>query len=216
MLYVLTAITFAGIGFMSKYWTTAKPNQLRAAELPPNALFDEILGVDVWKEPHRYVRSKSNIALVTETQGSVENPRIRFWCATQYDRWGVIDYVFPLDSSRRLKSALLEHEVCVFGMLDPTAEAEMWVDADGNGKFELVGHLQDRVQSRFPSVVDVTQWANGRSQLQIRYRLKAGRLLFHPSPNDPIGYAGAQACRSVEGDGAVLRLHLEYDETPGI
>jgi hypothetical protein len=43
--------------------------------------------------------------------------------------------------------------------------------------------------------VDVSRWVKGSQSLRIRYRVKASRLMYHPTPDDPIGLAAAQCLR---------------------
>lgn len=211
LIYLLTILVFGPLGYFSTVLNSnASGLQLLACELPKKQP-DQIHSVDLWDEDDQYLARSSGVALVTEFQKG-NSPAIRYWCASQHQRWGEVEFHFPIPTDRKISSALLQHEVVVFGLLDPLAQAEIWVDLEGDGSFQFVDRIQSNVLAKFPQVVDLTEWITGKSELRIRYRIKGGRLIFHPTPNDPVGFAGAQACRSVHGEPPVMQLNLWYSD----
>lgn len=210
LLYLGTMVLFGGLGLLSAMpWS--KRNLLKAVELSAEEVADELFEVDVWQPTQNFLAFKDGVVLVTESQ--LSGPAIRYWCPRAHDQWGIVDYDFPLSPLRVVEKVVLEHHTMIFGALDARAEAEIWLPSPRVERLEQVGHLASDAIVSFPKTLDVTAHASGTSHFRLRYRLKANQLLFHPTPDVPIGYAAAQACRSVHGSGSVIRLHVWYKQT---
>lgn len=209
LLYLGTIVLFGGLGLLSAM-PMSKRNLLKAIELNAQEVADEVFEVDVWQPMQAFLAFEDGLVLVTESQ--LTGPSIRYWCPRAYDQWGGVDYDFPLSPLHAVEKVVLEHHTTVFGALDARAEAEIWLPSPHADRLEQAGHLSGDTIVHFPKTLDVTDRASGKSHFRLRYRLKASQLLFHPTPDVPIGYAAAQACRSVQGSGAVIRLHIWYKQ----
>jgi len=209
LLYLGTIVLFGGLGLLSAMpWS--KRNVLTAIELNAQEVADEVFEVDVWGAKQDFLAFEDGVVLVTESQ--LSGPAIRYWCPRTYNQWGILDYDFPLSPLRAVEKVVLEHHTMIFGALDARAEAEIWLPSPRAERLEQAGHLTSDAIVSFPKTLDVTDRASGKSHFRLRYRLKASQLLFHPTPDVPIGYAAAQACRSVQGSGSVIRLHVWYKQ----
>jgi hypothetical protein len=209
LLYLGTIVLFGGLGLVSAM-PLNKRNLLKAVELNTEEVADEVFEVDVWQPTRDFLAFEDGMVMVTESQ--LTGPAIRYWCRRAYNQWGVVDYDFPLSPLRMVEKVVLEHRTMTFGALDARAEAEIWLPSPRVERLEQVGHLAGTAIVSFPQTLDVTEHASGKSHFRLRYRLRASQLLFHPTPDVPIGYAAAQACRSVQGTGPVLKLHIWYKE----
>lgn len=205
ILYLSVAFLSFSFGFYSSF-PASYQSQLVPTEVPTIPA-DATLTSDIWLDNQKYLEKAQGLTLVTEEQA--DSPPIRYWCPREHLEWGIIDFTFPTDASRNVSRAILRHETLVFGLLDPLAQAEMLIDK-GRG-YQLVGQLASGAMLKFPQFIDVTDWINEDGELKIRYRIRAARLIFHPTPNDPVGFAGAQASRSLKGGPEVMELKVWYD-----
>lgn len=196
LVYGLTAISglVLGYAFAPSGDSITQIYITRMPQTPPDLVFRETLFPD--DQPG--LVSSSNLAMITESK---ENDRsdltVRYWCPRSSDTWGELIYEWKWDETWQPQLAILRPNLHILTEFDPAARGEFYVaSAVTNDRWirllEMgLGHSDTRLD--YP--IDVTKWVQTSRYFRIKFRLKAKKMMYHPTPNDPIGFAGAQALR---------------------
>ncbi len=193
--YAIIGLLFASLGFVSGFGKKSV-NSLRQFQTP-DIPADKIFAVNIWEDEQPFLRlAKPNTAVCVTEMTKQGLHGMRFWCARWHDQWGEVNYEFPIENPGSVKlAALVQRETTVFNFLDETAVAEIWINSGNQtARWVRLGRI-DASGGKFPEMIDITEWAQRGSPLRVRFRLKATKALYHPTENDPIGFAGAQALR---------------------
>lgn len=166
--------------------------------------------VHLFHSPQKHLVKADGVVLITESHSELEGLNTRYWCPKTADQWGEVVYQFDLESVPSFELAILDVNLCIFPVSDPESVVEVYVSSSNrSGKstrlLVLDRHHDDRIL-RDP--IDVTEWLVGAKLLKVCFRLKAHRLMYHPTPNDPIGIAGAQCLRQLARDKCAMALRL--------
>jgi hypothetical protein len=140
-----------------------------------------------------------DVALIRERNERDNVPTV-YWSPKRPNEWGSVEIRFEWNTDSNPALAIFEPSLHVFGDYDATAAGELAVssEATGNRWVDLAALGPGRKKFSLQSAIDVTRWVQGSQSIRIRYRVKAGRLMYHPTPNDPIGLATAQCLRQFD------------------
>lgn len=158
-----------------------------------------------------------NVALIRE-RGDRDEVNAVYWSPKRPDEWGSVEMTFPWSSDSDFAIAILEPSLHLFRDYDATAAGELAIasEATGNRWITLAALGAGGKKIKIESGIDVTRWVRGSRSLRVRYRMRASRLMYHPTPNDPIGLAGAQCLRQFDlENGYSSRLRLWKDHPKG-
>ncbi len=137
-----------------------------------------------------------DIALIRERDPN-DQVQVVYWSPKRANEWGSIEIEFEWEPGFDPAFAILDPSLHIFGNFDSTAGGEFAVasEATGNRWVTLAGI--EAIENKFTlqHAVEVSRWVKGSQSLRIRYRVKASRLMYHPTPDDPIGLAAAQCLR---------------------
>ena len=205
--YLAVCTCFALLG----YWLAGEPSIVESVYFsrePSTKADQEILFPPLPSSTSPPIVTE-NVSFIQERDESQE-VAITYWAPTRPNVWGMIEMEFVWASDIRPELAILEPSLLLFLDYDPTAEGEFAISsaATGNEWLTLVRLNVSNHLDRFNNRIDVTKWVQGSEKLRIRYRLKANRLMYHPTPNDPIGLACAQGLRKHVEEGYASRLRL--------
>ena len=209
-LILLLALCFGALGFAFGLPAKVHPS-VQQVELP-SEVADSISTVDIWSEDQPLIEKIDSAVRSTELpSGGYDG--IRFWCPRRPDHWGEVIYSFPIKTDREIELAVLKFsEIKVFAFRDNEAQVEVWLGGIGqDNDWERIG-VVDAKSDTFPQLIRVTDWVRGGKSLRVRFRFRARQLLYHPTENDPIGLAGAQALRTIRGHGNAIELHVWYKD----
>lgn len=172
---------------------------------------DESFLVNLWDDRPAYVTTTETVALIEE-RNSRQNESVVFYCPRSPDIEGSLQLIFPIDNRRRIEQVFLRiRPACLF-LFDPQAQVTVSVTpAEGNGSSILLAELsrftnENEIEQSF----EVTDYLKGAKELRITIRGRAEKLLYHPTPNDPIGFAGAQLLRQPFYESFAAKLDIWY------
>jgi hypothetical protein len=105
---------------------------------------------------------------------------------------------------------ILDPNVSVMTGFDPAARAELYVASEATGgKWVQLCSLEKKLdRTELQRTIDVTPWVQKGNYLRVKYRLLAKKFMTHPTPDDPIGFAGAQCLRQLKVRPHATRLQL--------
>jgi hypothetical protein len=215
MAYGLVAITCASLG----YWLTPRPSSVseiylvRVPTRPADReCFDSNFHTE--KDAQRTIR---NVVLIRER--TVEDkPNIVYWCPQRPGTWGEVEIEWRWEPSFEPDLAILETNVSVATVFDPTAVAEFAIASNvTNQQWHTLLRLDaSSPDQAFIESIDVSRWVQNCTSIRIRYRMLANKLMYHPTPNDPIGLAGAQCSRQSMGSRHASRLRFWKHESDSV
>jgi hypothetical protein len=206
-------LAVVGLTFSIGYWSivpnpsSSKITLGKLPTIPP----DETLLLDLWAERPEYIVNKEELALVTE-----KNPReidhVRFLCPRRPNEMSHLDLQFPLAKNASIKSAYLKLDLLAASVYDPSAKLRVYISSEATqGQFEELAELSLYTgEDQIPEDFDVTQFVKNSTSLKVRISCMASKLLYHPTPDDPIGYAAAQALRQPRNEKFAAKLSLWY------
>lgn len=211
--YLLVGISCATMA----YWLTRRPTRLSGIYFvrEPARPADQAFLVSHFVSDERVRCSTRNVAFIRER--TVEgNLRTAYWCPMHPGAWGEVEIEYRWEASFQPHLAILEPNLAVATIYDPTAVAEFAIASDAtNQQWNTLLRLDDSSPDQaFIKAIDISRWVQGCTSLRIRYRLRAEKLMYHPTPNDPIGYAGAQCLRQYYGSSHASRLRLWKQSEP--
>lgn len=209
--WVAVAIISGFVGYLAV--DTSPPPSRVSFSGYPKAPADQSLLVDLWDDRLPFIIAREGLALVTE--GKREDQSIvRYFCPRKQYEDGSLIIRFPLEKQRPLGNAFLNLRLVVFYNFDETAELDVYLKSAATGerflKFaELGGRTEENV---IREGFDITDYARGSTHVEVKITARASKLLYNPTPNDPIGYAGAQALRQYPVEQWAAKLDLWYDK----
>ena len=206
--YLLAAIISASVGFYSLRTFTER--SMVKIVVPPRTEPKDVQSIDLFEAPKQYLESSEGVALVTESNLESKDFSTKFWCPQTPDQWGEVIYRFDIASDENYKLATLDINVCIFPISDPMSVVEVYVSSSRTKNLwirllTLDRHHEDRT---LKDPIDVTEWITNADHFKVRFRLKAHRLQYHPTPNDPIGIAGSQCLRQLAKEKSSMALRL--------
>jgi hypothetical protein len=137
-----------------------------------------------------------DIALIRERDPD-DHVQVVYWSPKRANEWGSIEIEFEWEPGFDPAFAILDPSLHLFGNFDPTASGEFAVASEATGNRWVTLAVIEAIEDKFTlqHAVDVSRWVKGSQSLRIRYRVKASSLMYHPTPDDPIGLAAAQCLR---------------------
>lgn len=174
---------------------------------------DETLLVDLWSEHPKFIVNKEQFALVTE-----KNPReidqVRFFCPRRPNEVHYLELQFPLTFTSPIKYAHLKLDLLAAAIYDPSARVRVYIASEATqGQFEELAELSHFTgEDQIPGDFDITPFIKSSTSIKIRISCVASKLLYHPTPDDPIGYAAAQALRQRRNVPSAAKLSLWYNQ----
>ncbi len=206
--YVLCTVFFFAIGF----YFSLPSSKLPLIELiaSPTAPADREFLITSSQRDDKGIESTANVKWTRE-RGPDNNLSVFYWCPAEAGVWGEVVVRWEWDESWTPEFAMLEPNLILAPLHDSSAAGELYLASeDTRGQWIELASLDARVSKDkgVTEPIDVTRWLKTSRYLQIKYRLKANRQLFHPTPDDPIGIAGAQCLRQLAGQQFASRLRL--------
>ncbi len=211
---VLVYFPIAAVSATIGYWLAAEPNpvtQIYHAEVPSSPP-DQELRYSHFLGSSSHSLFTENVALIRERdpEGKVHT---MYWAPRRPNEWGSVELYLKWDSRWGSRLAVLQPSLHILSDYDATAKGELAIASEATGnRWVVLGVIGSQsAHYVFPSAIDITRWVRGSQSLRIRYRLKATRLMYHPTPNDPIGLAAAQCLREMRGGEEMFRLQIWKD-----
>lgn len=190
-------------GFVSKITFTS----------PPTRKADRILEVNLWGDPSSFIYQQDKIALINE-----KNPNpvrfIKFFCPRSPYEKSTLTLRFKLEKNTRCDHAFLQLSSAALYSFDPYAKIRVAIASEKTrGEFvELAELSKNTEENLIPEPFDVTEYVRDSGVLDIRLTAVASKLLYHPTPNDPIGFAGAQLLRQARNEYSAATLKLWFTD----
>jgi hypothetical protein len=218
-IYLSTALIalFAGYFWRSNQYSVSPIYFLKPPEVAADVVFVEsLLGKDIGLDGidgfHGVLR---NAVVITEQGRQGGGQTNCYICPQSANRWGELELKWEWDRSLQPALGILDLNMHVFPQFDPTAVAEMYLASEETkGRWVQMVTLSENTHDRnLFEPIDATPWVKNSSYLKVLYRLKANRLIYHPTPNTPIGFAGAQCLRHAEHAPEATKLSL-WKELP--
>jgi len=219
--YLSTALIsiMAGYFWQANQHSTSFIYFLQPPEVAADLVFSESLtgkyvGLDGIEGFHGILR---NAVIITEEGRQGGGQTNRYVCPQSSEEWGELELNWEWDGSLQPALGILELNMHVFPEFDSTAVAEMYLASEETkGRWVPVVTLNASTHDRslFESI-DVTRWVKNSHHLKLLYRLKANRLIYHPTPNNPVGFAGAQCLRHADYSPYAMKLSLWKDMPEG-
>lgn len=201
----------AGISFGLGYRSVLSPRTASRITLGnrPQGEPDESLTVDLWAEQPAFIENKDTFALVTE-RSEQELSSVRFLCPRSPNLPSELLLRFPLSEQQPVQAAFLQLTLLASAAYDPLAQLRLWVasPATGNEWLELVELSVATGEDQIPEAFDITPYVQGAAELRLRMTCLASRLIYHPTPDDPIGYASCQALRQPRYEAFAAKLEI--------
>jgi hypothetical protein len=192
--YALTIAIFFAVGFYGSMPKAHLSNfvLVRNPNTPPDI---EFLLSNLERNASAIVSTK-NVVWARE-RAPDDSIRVHYWCPTESNTWGELVVQWSWDSTWPPALAILDPSLHLFPMFDPKGQGEILLSSRDTGDkwVELVAFDARTIGTTLDYPIDITRWVRNSRELRIKYRIKAERLMYHPTPNDPIGIAGAQCLR---------------------
>jgi hypothetical protein len=152
----------------------------------------------------------SNVSRIRERNPEhPQNDLTAYWSPNAPGVWGSVEMEWSWEEGFFPQLAILHPSLHLFPVFDPSVSGEIAVSSQATGdRWVTLASIESRNGSiALVDGIDVTPWVQNSHALRVRYRLRASKLIYHPTPNDPIGLAGAQ-CLRTNGDTPSSRLRL--------
>lgn len=213
-LFWLTVAFLSGcIGFFSLR-TTPDASRINFSGYPETPA-DQTLDVDLWNESLPYIVDRESVVLIHERAGDGgDDMATRFFSPRNPNQDGYVLIRFPLKPEQPVQKAYVTLRLVSFYTFDEKAEVKVELKSEATkGVFLKLAELGAKTQeTSIDESFDVSEYARGATAIEIKITVRASKLLYHPTPNDPIGYAGAQALRHYKRHAMCARLDLWYDK----
>lgn len=210
---VLTVIAFSfgALGFFSN--RTSHLVSKITFTLPPIRKADRVLEVNLWGDHSSFIYQQDKIALINEKN---PNPArlIKFYCPRSPDELSTLILRFKLEENTHCDHAFLRLSSAAVISFDPYAKIRVAIASEKTrGDFVELAELSKQTEENLiPESFDVTEYVRDSSLLDVRLTAIASKLLYHPTPNDPIGYAGAQLLRQARTENPSAALELWFTD----
>jgi hypothetical protein len=178
----------------------------KVPEVPPTISLTESL----FDPQSRFIESTSGLQRVSERDGTTETVSLKFYCPNESLGWGELILKWNWDAEWVPATGILEPNMLVVPAFDPSSVAEIYVSSESTGdRWLQLARLEKGLESiELNRAIDVTKWVQKGNYLRVKYRLRAEKLMTHPTPDDPIGFAGAQCLRQLKRKPFASRLLL--------
>lgn|GEM_PF-6905005 len=175
----------------------------------PETQPNESYRVDLWSEKPSYIESKDALVLVTEKNDPTQND-IRFFCPRFPNEKCDFELRFPVQPGNRIERAFLRLNLLAATVYDPVVKLNVFVESEAThgSLVELLELSAASGEDQIPREFDILPFVQGSSYLRIRITCIASQLIYHPTPNDPIGYAACQALRQPRYENAAACLEI--------
>jgi hypothetical protein len=209
--WITVALISGCIGYFSLR-TTPEPSRISFTGRPETQA-DKSLDVDIWNESFPYIVARDRVVLISEGRAE-DGPLTRFFSPRSAEQDGSVLLRFPLEPDKTIQKAFLTLKLASFYTQDETANVQIELRSERtNGYFLKLAELNSKTQENvIPESVDISEYVRGSTAVEIKITVRASKLLYHPTPNDPIGYAGAQALRQLQLENWCARLELWYEK----
>jgi hypothetical protein len=192
---------------------TASPRVVKSkiiVPLAPSQLADRSSHLSLWNGETTNLERVENGVLVRE-KGS-HGFDCQYYCPREPNTEALIQLRFPVREANPITLALFSLRIHSFHDFDPEARVILSVATRDDLRDEkvLAEFSSFTEESNIGSAFDVTEYVKHKTDLIILVRGKCRRMLYHPTPNDPIGYAGAQLLRQREDEPWAAKLDLWY------
>jgi len=183
--------------------------QLYFAKVPERDA-DLILSESLFDSQTRFIESIDGLQRVSERDGSTEAVSLRFYCPKGANEWGEIVQKWSWKANWSPALVILEPNMLVVPAFDPATTAEIYISSKSTSdRWIRLVRLEKGLESiELNRPIDVTRWVRNGDYVRVKYRLKAVKLMTHPTPDDPIGFAGAQCLRQTKTKAFATRLLL--------
>jgi len=208
LLFLVLACLSGWLGHLSLLPKATKSKIVVPLQRPKVA--DEIMTLNIWDESPKYLENLQDAVLVRER--AIGTYDTLYYCPRTPDREATLVLRFPLPENRPIRLGLLSLRLHSFYEFDPDSRLYLLVSSSTTNEKEilLAEFSIETQENSITDAFDITQYAVGAKELKIIIRGSSPRLLYHPTPNDPIGYAGAQLLRQWQRDPWAAQLELWY------
>jgi hypothetical protein len=208
LLYLLLTCFSGWLGLFSI--SPYVPKSKIVIPLETNYPADHSTTINLWNGQIGYISKTENTVLVRET-GS-HGLDCQYYCPRAPNSEAQVILSFPVENSHSIDRALFSVRLHSFFEFD--SEARVLLSVASNDYFGdeivLAEFSSKTEESNISNAFDVTEYVKSGSNFRIILRGKCRRMLYHPTPNDPIGYAGAQLLRQRENEPWVAKLDIWY------
>lgn len=157
-----------------------------------------------------FIESTSKLQRVSERDGETEAVSTKFYCPNEALEWGELIVRWEWKNDWIPRVGILDPNVMIMTGFDPATRAELYVASEAtSGKWIQLCRLEKKLdRTELQRAIDVTAWVQKGNYLRVKYRLMAEKFMTHPTPDDPIGFAGAQCLRQLRVKPHATRLQL--------
>jgi hypothetical protein len=157
-----------------------------------------------------FIESTSKLQRVSERDGETEAVSTKFYCPNEALEWGELIVRWEWQSDWIPRLGILDPNVAIITAFDPATQAELYVASEATGgEWVQLCRLEKKLdRTELQRAIDVTPWVQKGNYLRVKYRLMAEKFMTHPTPDDPIGFAGAQCLRQLRVKPHATRLRL--------
>lgn len=205
------AFFFGALGYFSN--RTSRLVSKITFTTPPTRKPDRLLEVNLWGDPSSFIYQQDKIALINEKS---PNPArlIKFYCPNSPHELSTLVLRFKLEEHMHCNHVFLRLSSAALFSFDPYAKIRVAIASENTrGDFVELAELSKQTEeNHIPESFDVTEYVRDSSMLDIRLTAIASKLLYHPTPNDPIGFAGAQLLRQARSENAAATLEFWFTD----
>lgn len=208
----VTAFFFGSLGYFSN--RTSRFVSKITFTTPPTRKPDRLLEVNLWGDPSSFIYQQDKIALINE-----KNPNpvrfMKFYCPRSPHELSTLILRFKLEENMPCDHAFLRLSSAALYNFDPYAKIRVAIASEKtSGDFvELAELSKNTEENQIPESFDVTEYVRDSRLLDVRLTAVASKLLYHPTPNDPIGFAAAQLLRQARNESSAATLELWFAES---
>ena len=177
---------------------------------PPEEPAALTLTENLFAESTPFIESTSKLQRVSERDGETEAVSTKFYCPKEAREWGELIVRWEWQADWKPRLGILDPNVAIITAFDPATQAELYVASEVTGdRWVQLCQLEKKLErTELNRAIDVTDWVQRGNYLRVKYRLKAEKFMTHPTPDDPIGFAGAQCLRQLRAKPHATRLQL--------
>lgn len=176
----------------------------------PDSPPDITLTESLFDTNSQFIESTQGLQRVSERDGKTESVSLKFYCPSASLQWGELILNWKWDADWTPTTAIFDPNMLVVPAFDPSSTAEIYLASESTGnRWQRIVRLEKGLESiELNRSIDVSRWVQKGNYLRVKYRLKASKMMTHPTPDDPIGFAGAQSLRQLKGKPYATRLLL--------
>lgn len=165
---------------------------------------------NLFDDTSRYVETVNKLQRVSERDGETETVSTKFYCPNESRVWGELILRWRWEADWSPSLGILDPNLTISPGFDPASTAELYISSEvTHGRWILLCRLDGKLdRTEIQRSIDVTKWVQKGEYLRVKYRLRAEKYMTHPTPDDPIGLAGAQCLRQLRVNPVATRLRL--------